>query len=865
MKTREAASAMMPLARARSRTGSSAGSRDRSVSDMCEEDDSQEEVEVLSSVRRTGGLSLLRKSSVGKIKNSMTVFKKKDTQALCSQTAAVVAMSIQGAWISLSPEVTKAMNALLVFPTCFDESGALVVVGAVMPGLTLETLRPILTTLLEAQLLEPLVSSFATTTRLAIPPTVRQVLVHQGVPNHSKTMSSPASPLSVSKPSTPTRRSFSLDPLPAVQGGSRPSGVALSTASPTHLGASSPSSSSSAAAAGPGAAAISGTASNMSTPVITGVSGSKPQTDGKCADMCMPPAQCPPEAVAAFVQMMCDELAAAGAMYASNMTMTALSMFDADKASMESLMRLGSVCKALPLEARQAICGLDGLAVQDLLTARISDTVHCSFFDGVVEGAESTPMPTSASGVGSDNPAVRLAKLQICLSRSLSLTKQTERALAVGNAAMATIQKELGPQDPLAATALNRMAGVMKATGQKQAALDMYRQCYEIRVATLGRMHKDVALAMNNIALVQASLGQRQEALSTLQQCLDIRVAVLGRVHADVASTMFNIGIELVGLGRKEEALESYRQCIDIRKQVFGDRHPQLASALFNLAFTLTGAGRLEEALDAYQQCYDIRVSVLGAHHSSTLAALNNSAYVLESMNRQPEALERYQQCLEVAIACHGPSHTEVAEIQRSVADVLVKLYRCTEAIALHKQSCALLDELIGPKQLKTVVGKEHLAQAILLSGNDVGEAVSLFQTAVSTRVALQGEDNKQVALVLTKLSRACEAAGDADGAVDALERSIIITSNLDGSSSSAAVIKLLRRLVKLLVGRPSDQLLALQRLVTAIETSTSATRDVDLAAVLSELIDLQERLGQSHEAEKTRARLASIAAPPVA
>jgi hypothetical protein len=62
--------------------------------------------------------------------------------------------------------------------------------------------------------------------------------------------------------------------------------------------------------------------------------------------------------------MMCDELAAAGAMYASNMTMTALSMFDADKASMESLMRLGSVCKALPLEARQAICGLDGLAVQ---------------------------------------------------------------------------------------------------------------------------------------------------------------------------------------------------------------------------------------------------------------------------------------------------------------------------------------------------------------------------------------------------------------------------------------------------------------------------------------------------------------------
>ncbi len=41
----------------------------------------------------------------------------------------------------------------------------------------------------------------------------------------------------------------------------------------------------------------------------------------------------------------------------------------------------------------------------------------------------------------------------------------------------------------------------MKATGQKQAALDMYRQCYEIRVATLGRMHKDVALAMNNIAV----------------------------------------------------------------------------------------------------------------------------------------------------------------------------------------------------------------------------------------------------------------------------------------------------------------------------------------------------------------------------
>ena len=307
-----------------------------------------------------------------------------NTQVMCNQTAAVVAMSIQGNWGSLPPAASSALTALLVFPGSFDEAGALTVVRAVLPDMTLPQLRPVLDALKRARLIDAVRNVYSAAPRFVIPAAARRVLLGSATPTSPTAGSGSGAPsgpggvtrASQSLPTTPSsksmaatgpmRRGFALEPLqalppgrvalPPLSGstGGGNLGAAVSVLSPGSergnggaavlLSPSGAMSVSTATAAG-GAAAAAGAASTAGATVVT--SPSAMERTGYT-----PPAQCPPAAVAAFVAMMVDELVLAGAMYSSNMTLSALTMFDTEKAGIETLLRLGADCVALPTGVR---------------------------------------------------------------------------------------------------------------------------------------------------------------------------------------------------------------------------------------------------------------------------------------------------------------------------------------------------------------------------------------------------------------------------------------------------------------------------------------------------------------------------------
>ena len=84
---------------------------------------------------------------------------------------------------------------------------------------------------------------------------------------------------------------------------------------------------------------------------------------------------------------------------------------------------------------------------------------------------------------------------------------------------------------------------------------------------------------------------------------------------------------------------------------------------------------------------------------------------------------------------------------------MLLSLGRVSDAVDLHRQNVALLDDIVGPRQLKTVTAREHLAQALTSAKGGSDEALALLKQCLIDRVSLQGDGVRPVAVLLAKLA----------------------------------------------------------------------------------------------------------------
>jgi len=211
---------------------------------------------------------------------------------------------------------------------------------------------------------------------------------------------------------------------------------------------------------------------------------------------------------------------------------------------------------------------------------------------------------------------------------------QREKALEYYRQAL-PIREEVGDRAGLAAT-LNNMGGVYHALGQREKALEYYGQALPIREEVGDRA--GLAATLNNMGTVYAALGQRERALEHYWQALAIVEEVGDRPGR--AATLNNMGMVYDALGQREKALEYYGQALAIVEEV-GDR-AGLAATFNNIGLVYDALGQRQKALECYGLVLPIREEM--GDRAGRAATLNNMGMVYHALGQLEKALEYYGQ-----------------------------------------------------------------------------------------------------------------------------------------------------------------------------------------------------------------------------
>jgi tetratricopeptide (TPR) repeat protein len=248
-----------------------------------------------------------------------------------------------------------------------------------------------------------------------------------------------------------------------------------------------------------------------------------------------------------------------------------------------------------------------------------------------------------------------------------------------------------GNDHPNVATALNNLAGLLRATNRLAEAEPMYRRALQIDEASYGLDHPKVAILLNNLAQLLQDTNRLAEAEPLMRRALAIDEASYGLDHPNVAIRLNNLAQLLQATNRLAEAEPLMRRALQIDEASYGLDHPEVARDLNNLAQLLKATNRLTEAEPLMRRALAIDEASYGLDHPEVAIRLNNLAGLLQATNRLAEAEPMYRRSLAIGEASYGLDHPNVAIRLNNLAGLLRATNRLSEAEPMYRRCLKIL------------------------------------------------------------------------------------------------------------------------------------------------------------------------------
>ena len=113
--------------------------------------------------------------------------------------------------------------------------------------------------------------------------------------------------------------------------------------------------------------------------------------------------------------------------------------------------------------------------------------------------------------------------------------------------------------------------------GRYKEAEPLYVQALGLMEKNLGPDHPSVATALNNLAELYRAHGRYAEAELLHRRALGIREKALGPNHPEVAQSLSNLGRILDLRGQLDAAEKLYLRALAIRRNALASNHPAVA------------------------------------------------------------------------------------------------------------------------------------------------------------------------------------------------------------------------------------------------------------------------------------------------
>ncbi|MBI4642176.1 MAG: CHAT domain-containing protein [Deltaproteobacteria bacterium] len=159
-------------------------------------------------------------------------------------------------------------------------------------------------------------------------------------------------------------------------------------------------------------------------------------------------------------------------------------------------------------------------------------------------------------------------------------------------------------------------------------ALTLYQQALKSSEKALGPEHPLTAACMARLAKVYTVLGFFDRALPLAQQSLKIREKALGLEHPQTADSLIILGFLYGQMGAQDKALLLCQQGLRISEKALGPEAPLNAGALNTLATLYAQMGAYDQALPLAQRSVQIREKVLGPENLWTAVSLRTLGFL---------------------------------------------------------------------------------------------------------------------------------------------------------------------------------------------------------------------------------------------
>ncbi|MEX1364624.1 MAG: serine/threonine-protein kinase [Nannocystaceae bacterium] len=222
--------------------------------------------------------------------------------------------------------------------------------------------------------------------------------------------------------------------------------------------------------------------------------------------------------------------------------------------------------------------------------------------------------------------------LELSSDRPQQARELLERTLAID-------RQLYGLRHPIVAQDLNNLATIDAGQQRWSDARQRLRLAIEIQRAALGSGPM-VADNLINLAAIELFDGDKQAALELATEAYEINAEHLGQDAARTLDAQHVRGMVLVALGRPEQGEPLLQQVVELQKQTLGPRHPDLRRSLMSWGRALMKLDRADEAVEPLRLALELdreRVEASGGDPGE-------SSSVREYSDALEEALERAAQ-----------------------------------------------------------------------------------------------------------------------------------------------------------------------------------------------------------------------------
>jgi eukaryotic-like serine/threonine-protein kinase len=268
-----------------------------------------------------------------------------------------------------------------------------------------------------------------------------------------------------------------------------------------------------------------------------------------------------------------------------------------------------------------------------------------------------------------DAPEVGHALINLAaVHRRLSILPEAERFL---REALAHRTAHLGPEHPLTAVAMARLAGLLaEHLGRLDEASELFTTALDLQTGLLGEDHPSRIEAIGGLAFIRERNGDLDGAEAMIRESFRIHELGLGADHPSTMATAEWLAGFLGRRGQLAAADSIFRATLATRRTNQGNGSPGVAGALTGHATVLVAMGRHDEAAASLEEAIRLRERIYGPEHALVGLALADLATVAAARGDRLAERDLLTRAHAILERFHPSGHPETVALAERLASI---------------------------------------------------------------------------------------------------------------------------------------------------------------------------------------------------